>query len=368
MRLAKTTATTRIRVVVTGAVVIAAGASLGGCANSPSRTALLSGAEPVERVVGPHDKVTPGGGRYQVGKAYSIGGRTYVPHEDPNLDQSGIASWYGGDYHHGTRTANGEVYDRTAISAAHKTMPLPSYARVTNLANGRSIVVRVNDRGPYVGNRIVDISEKTAELLDMKRHGLGRVRVQYVGRAGLGGSDSRVLAATLSGPGINSGHDERVLVAQADLRSGPRRDVPAIAPTLVATAALPTPSDASRSSLYGQARSSAPTGGRAVAFVPMADASSFELAGVDAATMRAALLAARPAAAPATFTAAVAPASGAPLSILPSASNSGAIATSDDSDVLPSRTSSYAAAARISAAHSIFGSMGEGQRLATLVD
>ena len=369
MKQATTTAAALLRVVVTGTIVVGAGALLAGC-GSTTRTTMLSGAEPLERVVGPKDKVTPGGGRYQVGKPYNIGGRTYVPHEDPNLDQSGLASWYGGDYHHGTKTANGEVYDRTSISAAHKTMPLPSYARVTNLNNGRSIVVRVNDRGPYVGSRIIDLSEKTAELLDMKRYGLGKVRVQYVARAGLGGSDSRVLAATLSGPGINSGHDERTLLAQADLRGGPRRDLPASAPTLVASATRAAPTGAAQASLYGQARAASTTGLRSVAFV-QTDATSFELAGVDAAKMRAALLAARPAAAPATLsTASVAPASGAPMSILPSGASTGAVAASDDEDGagVTRRTSSYAATDRIDAAHAIFRSMGAGDRLAALAD
>ncbi len=366
----KTTIVVRARIAVTGSVVVAAGMLLAGCATSNTKTALLSGAEPVERVVGPHDKVTPGGGRYQVGKPYTIGGKTYYPHEDRNLDQSGVASWYGGDYHHGTKTANGEVFDRGAISAAHKTMPLPSYARVTNLSNGRSLVVRVNDRGPYVGSRIVDLSEKAAELLEMKRYGLGKVRVQYIGRAGLAGSDNRVLAATLRGPGMNSGHDERTLVAQADLGTGPRRALPSM-PTLVASADTPAPVvGAARASLFGQARATAPASTtRGVAFVPVADANSFELAGVDPATIRAALLASKHA--PATSVAAtMEPASGGPMSILPLATNPGAVATSDDEGAtsLPSRTSSYAAGARISSAHAIFRTMGDGDRLAALVD
>jgi rare lipoprotein A len=341
---------------------------LAGCATSNTQTALLSGADPLERVVGPHEKVAPGGGRYQVGKPYTIGGKTYYPHEDRNLDQSGVASWYGGDYHHGTKTANGEVFDRGAISAAHKTMPLPSYARVTNLSNGRSLVVRVNDRGPYVGSRIVDLSEKAAELLEMKRHGLGKVRVQYIGRAGLAGSDNRVLAATLRGPGINSGHDERTLVAQADLGTGPRRALPSM-PTLVASVATPAPAGAAQASLYGQARAAAPASVRSVAFVPATDATSFELAGVDPATVRAALLASKHAPA-ASVTATMAPASGGPMSILPLATNPGAVAASDDEGpaTLPSRTSSYAAGARITSAHAIFRTMGDGDRLAALVD
>jgi rare lipoprotein A len=370
MNEANTAAAIRVRVVVTGSVVAIGCILLGGCATSNTKSALLSGAEPVERVVGPHDKVAPGGGRYQVGRAYSIGGRTYVPRVDPNLDQTGVASWYGGDYHHGTRTANGEVYDRTTISAAHKTMPLPSYARVTNLENGRSIVVRVNDRGPFVASRVIDLSEKTAELLDMKRHGLGKVRVQYVGRAGLAGSDARVLAATLRGPGINSGYDERTLLAQADLGAGPRRAIPAAVPTLVASAAPDAPRGAAQASLFGQARAAAPTtpAVRTVAFVSPTDASSFELAGVDATTMRAAMIATRPSAASPVLTRVSEPATGAPMSILPLASGAVATSVEPDDTGYSSRTSSYAAETRISAAHAIFRPMGEGDRLAALVD
>ncbi len=372
------------RVVVTGSIVVVSAVFLAGCGTSVTRTALLAGAEPIERVVGPKDKVSPGGGRYQVGKAYSIGGRTYVPKEDPSLDETGVASWYGGDFHHGTRTANGEVYDRGTITAAHKTMPLPSYARVTNQKNGRSIVVRVNDRGPYVGSRVIDISEKTAELLDMKRFGLGQVRVQYIGRAGLAGSDARVLAATLTGPGIHSGHDERTLLAQADLKAGPRQNIPANAPIMVASAApTPTPTPtasvaptgAAQASLFGRAATQGATlqtaslpSTRAAAFVPVTDASSFELAGVDARAMRAALIAAKPTATATGVATLDAPrATGAPLSILPGAGNSSALAAEDVVARPPARTSSYAPA-RVSAAHGLFARMGEGDRLAALID
>jgi rare lipoprotein A len=107
-----------------------------------------------------------------------------------------MASWYGNDFH-GRYTANGEVFDMNSISAAHPTLPLPSYVRVTNIANNRSIIVRVNDRGPYAGNRLIDVSVKTAELLGFYGHGVARVKVEYIGRAPLEGSDDRKLVATL---------------------------------------------------------------------------------------------------------------------------------------------------------------------------
>ena len=107
-----------------------------------------------------------------------------------------MASWYGDDFH-GRLTANGEVFDMASLTAAHPTLPMPSYARVTNLSNGKSLIVRVNDRGPYHGNRLIDVSNKAAELLEFKGNGVARVRVEYVARAPLEGSDDRQLMATL---------------------------------------------------------------------------------------------------------------------------------------------------------------------------
>src|SRR5471030_2800544 len=154
------------------------------------------GVSTSSRVVEPGAPVPKGGGVYRVGKPYTIAGREYVPQEDVNYSAVGMASWYGDDFH-GRYTANGEIFDMNSISAAHPTLPLPSYARVTNLANHRSIVVRVNDRGPYVGNRVIDLSVKTATILGFYGEGVAKVKVDYVGRAPLEGSDDRKLAATL---------------------------------------------------------------------------------------------------------------------------------------------------------------------------
>jgi rare lipoprotein A len=148
------------------------------------------------RVVESGEPVPKGGGRYRVGNPYTIGGREYVPQEDVNYSAVGMASWYGDDFH-GRYTANGEVFDMNSISAAHKTLPLPSYVRVTNLANHKSLVVRVNDRGPYVGDRVIDLSVRSAQLLGFHGHGLAKVKLDYVGRAPLTGSDDTKLAATL---------------------------------------------------------------------------------------------------------------------------------------------------------------------------
>jgi rare lipoprotein A len=148
------------------------------------------------RVVEPGEPVPKGGGVYRVGKPYLVGGRMYVPEEVTNYRAEGIASWYGDDFH-GRLTANGEVFDAKGISAAHPTLPMPSYVRVTNLANRRSLIVRVNDRGPYHSNRLIDVSGKAAELLGFHDNGVAHVQVEYVGRAPLDGSDDRMLMATL---------------------------------------------------------------------------------------------------------------------------------------------------------------------------
>jgi len=148
------------------------------------------------RVVDYGEPVPKGGGTYRVGKPYTVAGQLYVPQENRRYRADGVASWYGDDFH-GRLTANGEVFDMEGISAAHPTLPMPCYARVTNLRNGRSLVVRVNDRGPYAGNRLIDVSTKAAHLLGFHQRGVTQVRVEYVGPAPLEGSDDRVLAATL---------------------------------------------------------------------------------------------------------------------------------------------------------------------------
>lgn len=165
------------------------------------------------KVVEDGEPVPKGGGSYKIGQPYSINGRIYSPSENGSYRSEGIASWYGADFH-GRLTANGEVYDMHAISAAHPTMPLPSYARVTNLENGRSIIVRVNDRGPYAKNRVVDLSIGTAKALEFYGRGLARVRVEYVGKAPMDGSDDAMLMATLR-TGTPAPAPSRVMIAAA---------------------------------------------------------------------------------------------------------------------------------------------------------
>lgn len=182
--------------------VAACAAALAGCAQNNQRYSSAGGgidpkygvaASP--RVVADGETVPKGGGQYMIGRPYKIAGKTYYPSER-RISQVGTASWCGADFH-GRKTANGEIFDRGSISAAHPTMPLPSYARVTNLRNAHSIVVRVNDRGPYHGGRVMDVSQRVAEALEFKRFGTAKVRVEYLSRAPLRGSNDRMLLASL---------------------------------------------------------------------------------------------------------------------------------------------------------------------------
>lgn len=198
-----------------------AAASLGGCASTstvaPSASlASASAREPMfpeskwgvsasRRVAGAGERIPKGGGTYKVGAPYQVGGRWYKPREQPDYDRVGIASWYGSDFH-GRKTANGEIFDMHALTAAHPTLPMPSYAYVTNLSNNRTILVRINDRGPYVGDRMVDLSKASARALGLLSGGTGRVRVRYAGPAPLDGDDRHERRFLASRP-WNSGTD-----------------------------------------------------------------------------------------------------------------------------------------------------------------
>jgi rare lipoprotein A len=196
------------------------------------------------RVVAEGEDVPKGGGRQMIGKTYSVAGKRYTPYDKPlGYTAVGTASWYGEAFH-GRRTANGEVYDRHGISAAHPTMPLPAYARVTNMLNNRSIIVRVNDRGPYHGGRLMDVSQKTAEALAFRHLGTARIKLEYLGQASLAGSDDKLLLATLrtdGQPAAIPGTSARTMVASAtpvasarsqsaDLDEGQPEPAPAPAP------------------------------------------------------------------------------------------------------------------------------------------
>jgi len=153
------------------------------------------GVKASPRVAFGKSKLPRGGGRDQLGKPYMVRGKMYYPKEEKGYKKTGLASWYG-DAFHGRLTANGEIYDMTHLTGAHPTMPLPSYARVTNTENGSSVVVRINDRGPYHEGRVVDLSHKAADMLGFAAMGTAKVKVEYVGRAPLDGNDESYLMAS----------------------------------------------------------------------------------------------------------------------------------------------------------------------------
>src|SRR5271165_3354534 len=207
-----------------------------GCAQPPGQRMTANSKEyfpsriygPASpRVVADGEPVPHGGGQYLVGHPYTIAGKTYYPSEKTaGYSAVGLAPWYGVAFR-GRRTANGEIYDKLAISAAHPTMPLPSYARVTNLRNHRSIIVRANDRGPYHGGRVMDLSAKAAEALEYKHIGSTKVKVEYVGRASIAGSDDRKLLATLRFDGQPAQLDD---FAFSQTRVAEQREMPRSAP------------------------------------------------------------------------------------------------------------------------------------------
>lgn len=150
-------------------VLLAGCAFLGAC----SETQLATYG--VKEAIGTDTR----GGVYKVGKPYQIQGVWYYPSEDYNYSETGVASWYGPDFH-GKYTANGEIFDQNDVTAAHRTLPMPCFVRVTNLDNGRSLVVRINDRGPFAHGRVLDLSKRAAQLLGMEGTGTAKVKVEIM--------------------------------------------------------------------------------------------------------------------------------------------------------------------------------------------
>lgn len=169
----------------TALLVVTLLAPLAGCASRPGPWAPP--ASP--RLVAPGAPVPVGGGRRFLGQPYVMYGRLFIPRDEPTYDVIGTGAWMGPEFH-GRRTANGEIHDTTALVAAHPTLPLPSYAKVTNLETGRSLVLRLNDRGPFNDGRVIDVSRRAAALLGFERSGLARLRVQYLQPAPLHGEPS----------------------------------------------------------------------------------------------------------------------------------------------------------------------------------
>ena len=210
------------------AVLIGSAVAIAGCTASPRGDIKSSrskeffaeseyGVKASPRVSHLRTRLPRGGGRDMVGKPYKVKGKWYKPKEEPGYRKAGAASWYG-DAFHGRLTANGEIYDMTHLTAAHPTMPLPSYARVTNLKNGSSVIVRVNDRGPFANGRVIDLSKRAAEMLNYKHAGVAKVEVEYLGRAPLHGRDDQFLVASYrpgggGGRSIDDGLPSGVMIA-----------------------------------------------------------------------------------------------------------------------------------------------------------
>lgn len=266
----------RVRTAARLGCVVLAGVFLANCANDQVARRGRSkeiGAFPQSkygaaspRVVEEGQPVPKGGGRELIGRSYTVAGKRYTPYDKPvGHTVVGTASWYGEAFH-GRRTANGEVYDRHGISAAHPTMPLPAYARVTNVVNNRSIIVRVNDRGPFHGGRIMDVSQRTADALAFRHLGTARIKVEYLGQASLGGSDDRLLLASLrtdGQPASIPGQSSRTQIAsttQVDLArsAGPDLDDQRPQPAPVPTRAEPAVSQPAVQAYAEQPRTVAP--------------------------------------------------------------------------------------------------------------
>ncbi len=163
------------------------------------------------------DAIKGQGGTYKIGAPYKIMGNWYYPKEDYGYSEVGIASWYGKDFHAKT-TANGEKYDMHALTAAHRTLPLPTIVKVTNLENGRSLVLRVNDRGPYAKNRIIDISKRGAQLLGFQTQGTAKVRVEVMEE------ESKQLKAALLGQTYVAESSSKQVVKSAKFVEGETRN------------------------------------------------------------------------------------------------------------------------------------------------
>lgn len=203
------------RIMRDAAILVIVGAAIAGIGYFSNSVEPDSDITSSVRVVGVGKPIPKGRGFYRVGDPYVVAGRTYVPQEDPSYRSEGKASWYGAGFH-GRLTANGEIFDANAITAAHPTLPLPSYARVTNLENNLSLVVRLNDRGPFHDDRLIDLSVKAAKLLGFYDQGLAQVRVEYLGPAELEGSNDGKLARTLRRENPSAGQGEQLASFRPD--------------------------------------------------------------------------------------------------------------------------------------------------------
>ncbi len=234
----------KLAIAVLGCAALASCASNNYSQNRKAAPQVAAAAPIVAPPVGAPTVATPPvRSKNGTDKPYVVGGKRYVPSSDSKYTAVGLASWYGGSFH-GRKTADGERFDMMGVSAAHKTMPLPSYARVTNMKNGASIVVRVNDRGPYIHGRLIDLSSRAADLLQFKGEGVGKVKVEYVGRAPEATGDTKMLLATLrtdGSPAPLPGDIPNTMIADATPQTRPTATP--VQPIQVAAQVSPAMSD-----------------------------------------------------------------------------------------------------------------------------
>lgn len=236
------------RAMILPLVLVIAGLAVSGCSSKKAKHGAL---DPFAGTGSPYytgqGEPPRGGGRYQVGRPYKVAGRWFKPREQPHYDMTGPASWYGEDFNY-RMTSNGEWFNMNDLTAAHPTLPLPSYVKVTNLDNGREVIVRVNDRGPFVGPRIIDMSKRSAEVLGFKDKGKTKVHVQYIGPAPLNDRGTHLAAMNRE---LQSGTPLKTMIAAADRNEAimvaaatqPMRPV-AAQPEIVLAAASPLPQTA----------------------------------------------------------------------------------------------------------------------------
>jgi rare lipoprotein A len=227
---------------------VAAALLLGGC----SETELVVNSS---KVLTKPDQSAPAA--YKIGQPYQVEGVWYYPKVDYGYDETGIASWYGPDFN-GKPTASGEIYDQNGLTAAHKSLPLPTIVQVTNLENGRSLKLRINDRGPFVNGRIIDVSRRAAQLLGFHQNGTAKVRVQVLA------DESMALAAALTGgSGVPADQPQPAVPSAAPTMAVTAQQLPATG--LSATAAPSSSAVTSAPSMSSSVASAAPATTRAVA-------------------------------------------------------------------------------------------------------
>lgn len=239
-------------------LVLAMGGMLSSCSTG---TPELSGLSPQAQA----QIIKDYGGIYKVGNPYKIGDRWYYPKEDYNYSETGMASWYGEDFN-GKRTANGERYNMNTLTAAHRTLPLPSIVKVTNLQNGRSVILRVNDRGPYVKDRIIDLSKRGAQLLGYMGQGTTKVKVEIMAKESkalkeamltgkVSSENAEAAAKQAPAPSLYESSAERIKIAEATEKAEEAEIYASVGDTKVSSGKYVPTGETAEPAVYGSAAS-----------------------------------------------------------------------------------------------------------------